>query len=69
MKLEIDPELLNEIRQYLGSRAAQRDSEAAQLLMLLKDAELGRNSHAYRIDTSQTGWYNPHKSTDRGEAL
>lgn len=37
MKLEIDPERFNEIRQSL------------------------------RI--SQTGWYNPEQSTDRGEAL
>jgi hypothetical protein len=69
MKPEIDPHLFDEITQYLKSRAAQKDSEAAQLLMLLKDAEVRQSSQTYRLDASQTGWYNPHSATSRGESL
>ncbi|MFM7450076.1 MAG: hypothetical protein ACKO24_15950 [Leptolyngbyaceae cyanobacterium] len=69
MTPEIDPQLFDEITQYLKARATQKDREAAQLLMLLKDAEIQPDSRTHRLDLSRTGWYNLNQATTRSQSL
>lgn len=54
MKVEIAVELWDQIERYLEQRAAQQDGEAAQLLMALEAAEIGRTMQVYGLINSES---------------
>lgn len=55
MKVEIAVELWDQIERYLEQRAAQQDGEAAQLLMALEAAEIGRTMQVYGLNRDTSG--------------
>lgn len=55
MKVEIAMELWDQIERYLEQRAAQQDGEAAQLLMALEAAEIGRTMQVYGLNRDASG--------------